>query len=164
MKAIGATFLALVLLSVPTAGQVVSDISRRQALQYYRNGEELMLAERFEQAVDQFTAAIKLNPLLTIAHYGRGQAYMALTRYASAVQAFLACRTAYERIASLRQSDAAESSRLQADEINELRDSLRRIQSQQVGVAAGTAFRIQQRLEDLETLRRGRNFGDVFQV
>jgi tetratricopeptide (TPR) repeat protein len=162
MKVLAATFVGLLLVTGVAAGQVVDEVSRRQALQHYRIGHELMLAERYEQAAAEFTTAIDFDPILTLAHYGRGQAYMALKRYASAVQAFLACREAYQTIAALRQRNAAESLRLQADEINELRDSIRRLQSNQVRVNAATQFRIEQRLEELETLRRGNNFGEAF--
>ena len=144
--------------------QVPDELRRRQALEHYRTGVELMTAERYEQAADEFTKAVGLNPLLTIAHYGRGQAFMALRRYTSAVQAFLAGRTAYQTLADLHQRQVAEVTRLQADEINELRDSMRRVRSQQVRVDAGTLFRIEQRLEELETLRRGQKFGQAFPI
>lgn len=154
---------AFFMLAAPTLAQVVDELTRREAWQHYRTGQELMLAERLEEAAAEFTRATELDPFFTLAHYGRGAAYMALKRYASAVQAFLDCREAYEAIAALRQRDAAESNRLQTDEINELRDSIRRMQSS-VRVNAFTGFRIEQRLEELETLRRGRNFGEAFQV
>jgi tetratricopeptide (TPR) repeat protein len=163
MKITAAVVGVLLLLAVPARGQVVDEISRRRAVQHYRAGQELMLAERYDRAAAEFAAATEFDPLLTVAHYGLGQAYMALRRYASAVQAFIGGREAYQAIADLRQRDQAESSRLQTDEINELRDSVRRIGSQ-VNVSAGTAFRIQQRLEELETMNRGKNFGTAFKV
>ena len=165
MTRIAVLVFALLIATISTASaQVVDELTRRQALQHYRTGVELMQTERYERAAAEFSDAVALDPLLTLAHYGLGQANMALKRYASAVQAFVACRDAYRSIADLRQRDAAESGRLETDEINELRDSLRRVQSGQVSVNAGTAFRMQQRLEELETLRRGRNFGEAFQV
>jgi tetratricopeptide (TPR) repeat protein len=163
MKITAAVVIALVLSTVAAGGQVVDELSRRRALQHYRTGLELMQAERFDRAADEFMAATALDPLLTLAHYGLGQAYMALRRYASAVQAYLGARDAYQAIADLRQRDEAESNRLQTDEINELRDSVRRM-SGQIYVNAGTAHRIQQRLEELETMRRGKNFGTAFKV
>ena len=163
MRIIAALVGALLLLAVPAQGQVVDEISRRRALLHYRAGQELMLDERYDRAAAEFIEAKQLDPLLTVAHYGLGQAYMALRRYASAVQAFSGARHAYQAIADLRQRDEAESNRLQTDEINELRDSVRRMASQ-VNVNAGTAFRIQQRLEELETMRRGKNLATAFRV
>jgi tetratricopeptide (TPR) repeat protein len=164
MKLSAAIIVALILWAAPADGQVVDALTRRNALQHYRNGQELMLAERFDRAAEEFSTAVQLDPLLTLAHYGLGQAYMSLRRYASAVLALQRCRDAYVKIGDMRQRNESESNRLQTDEINELRDSLRRLQSGQVAVNAGTAFRIQQRLEELETLKRGQNFSSTFTV
>jgi len=158
-----AATIACCLLAAAASAQVVGELTRHEALQHYRVGEELMLAERYEQAAGAFTTATELDPLLTIAHYGRGQAFMALRRYASAVQAFLGCRDAFQRIADLRQRDVATANRLRADEINELRDSMRRMKSE-VRVNALTAFRIAQRLEELETMGRDTVFAEPVQV
>ncbi len=146
--------LAIVLIcSASATAQVVDELSRRQALQHLRAGQELMLAERYEPAAAEFSQAVSLNPLLTIAHYGRGQAYMALRRYASAVQAFLGCREAFEQLARMQQQHVSEASRQETDEMYELRDSIRRMQNQ-VSVNAATRHRIEQRLEELQTFRR----------
>ena len=149
-----AILVTCILLAAPAPAQIVDEVSRRQAHDHYRRGQELLVAERFEQAAAEFTTAIEFDPLLTLAHYGRGQAYMALRRYASAIQAFLGARRAYDTIAALRQKNVAESQRLETDEINDLRDSVRRM-SNQVDVNAMTRFRIEQRLEELEAMRRG---------
>ena len=155
MKSAVLAVALLVSVTTDVAAQGGDAITRRQALERYRAGVELMTAERWEQAAAEFTAAIRLDSLLTLAHYNLGQSYMALKRYASAIQALIGCRNAYEQIAALRQRDQADALRRETDEINELRDSIRRMQSS-VKVSAGTEFRIQQRLEELETLRRGR--------
>jgi tetratricopeptide (TPR) repeat protein len=107
MKTVAAVAVAVVL-SVASAAsaQVVDELSRRQAMERYRAGQELMTAERYEQAAAEFTTAIQLDPLLTLAHYGLGQAYMALKRYASAIQAFTACRDVYVKLAAMRQINA----------------------------------------------------------
>jgi tetratricopeptide (TPR) repeat protein len=165
MTKVGIASLSFVLcISALGSAQVVDELTRRRAFEHYRAGQEFLTSERYDRAAEEFTAAIQLDPLLTLAHYGLGQSYMALKRYASAIQAYIGGRAAYERIADLRQRDEAEGNRLQADEINELRDSMRRVQSGQVVVNAGTAHRIQQRLEELETMRRGKNFGPAFRV
>lgn len=155
-----AALVTLLLLAHAASAQIASDVNRHQAREHYRRGQELLVAERYEQAAAEFTTATEFDPLLTLAHYGRGQAYMALRRYASAIQAFLGARRAYETIASIRQKNLAQAQRLETDEIMELRDSIRRM-STQVNVNAMTRFRIEQRLEELEAMRRGTRSGDV---
>lgn len=158
MRLVAAIALALVFSAPGTAAaQVVDELSRRQALERYRTGQELLAAERYEQAAAEFTAAIELDPLLTLAHYGLGQAYMGLKRYPSAVQAFVGCRDAYGRLATLRQNDMIAADRLLDEEMRELRDSLTRVRSGQIK-NAGPAMeqQLEKRLEELETMRRGR--------
>ncbi len=82
--------------------QTVDDAKHREALQHYRAGQEFLSSERFDRAAEEFSKAIDLDPLLTLAHYGLGQSYMSLKRYASAVQAFNGCKEAYERLAVMR--------------------------------------------------------------
>jgi tetratricopeptide (TPR) repeat protein len=106
------------------SAQTVDEISRRQALDRYRAGQELLTAERYEQAAAEFSAAIQLDPLLTLAHYGLGQSYMGLRRYASAIQAFVACRDAYTKIATLQQTNVLEIERRKNDELQALREYL----------------------------------------
>src|SRR6185369_17753062 len=78
-------FTTLVNAGIADAGpQLATERNRREALQVYRIGTELMAREEFEKAAEQFSRAIAKDPLLTRAHYSAGQAYMALRRYASA--------------------------------------------------------------------------------
>ncbi len=160
MKTVAAVGIALVLTLVsvrPATSQAADEISRRQALERYRAGQELLVAERYEQAAAEFTAAVELDPLLAIAYYGLGQSQMALKRYASAIQAFTGSRDAYGRIATLRQSDSLTADRRLDDELRELRDSLQRVRSNQIK-NAGTAMeqQLEKRIEELETMRKGR--------
>src|SRR5262245_44675722 len=92
----------LLLLPAAAGAQLVDDARRQQALQRYRAGQELLYSEQFEKAEQEFAAAIQIDPLLTLAHYGRGQAFMALKRYSSAIQAFTKCREAYHTLFGLR--------------------------------------------------------------
>jgi tetratricopeptide (TPR) repeat protein len=158
--ALAVTFVIAVAESAPA--QVVDEISRRQAIERYRAGQELMTSERYEQAAAEFSAAIQLDPLLTLAHYGLGQAYMALKRYASAIQAFTGCRDAYEKIASLRQTNVSEGNRRMDDEIDELRQSINRVRGGQIkGATETTALQLEKRLEDLQRVRQERLRGEV---
>jgi len=95
--ALSAFALCLMLLSCGTAfAQLVDDVSHNNALTHYRSGQDLMRAEQFANARDEFQLAIKLDPLLTIAHYELGQSYMALRQYQEAIRAYLGCKNAYE--------------------------------------------------------------------
>ena len=146
------------------AAQTVDELSRRQAIEHYRTGQELLTAERYEQAAAEFTTAVGFDPMLALAHYGLGQAYMGLKRYASAIQAFTGAKDAYGRMATLRQSDSMAAQRRLDDEMRELRDSLARVRGNQIK-NAGPALeqQLERRLEELETMRKGRGT-DRFQT
>jgi tetratricopeptide (TPR) repeat protein len=153
--------LVLVIAAGGALAQTVDDASHREALKHYRAGMELMSAEKFDRAADEFMQAIDLDPLLTLAHYGLGQSYMGLRRYASAVQAFNGCKQAYERLATMRQTDAFRADRNTDDEISYLRERLIVVRSGQLkGSAGGPAAeaQIESRLEELEGMKRGRRF------
>src|SRR6476661_10547421 len=74
--------VAFILATTPAfAAQLADQPSRRQAIELFRAGQEFMSAEQFERAADAFTKAKEKDPLLSIAHYGIGQANMNLRRY-----------------------------------------------------------------------------------
>ena len=130
-------------------------------MQHYRTGQDLLFSERFEKAEQEFSAAIQLDPLLTLAHYGRGQALMALRRYPSAVQAFIKCRDAFQQLFALRQADVVTMDRHAEQEIRELRDTIAALQSGRIKSLAGTAStadtriaQLEARIRDLERLRQ----------
>jgi tetratricopeptide (TPR) repeat protein len=160
MKTVALT-LVLFIATMGTARGQSDEAKHREALQHYRAGQELMSAEKFGPAAEEFIKAIDLDPLLTLAHYGLGQAYMGLQRYASAVLAFNGCKAAYERLANMRQTDAFRSDRNTDDEISSLRDQLVAIRSGMLkGAAGGPAAeaRIESRLGELEGMKRGKRF------
>lgn len=166
MKTVAAIAVVLFFSCVGSAAaQIVDELSRRQALERYQAGHELLIAERYEQAAAEFTAAIALDPLLALAHYGLGQSNMALKRYAAAIQAFLGCRDAYARIAAMRQTNAHESERRLDDEIIIMRESLIAARTGKIkgaGENSVVAMQIEKRLTDLETMRRNRDRTDRF--
>jgi tetratricopeptide (TPR) repeat protein len=167
MRAIAACALvvAFTVAAAPVAAQGTDEVGRRRALEHYRTGLPLLVAERYEQAATEFSAAIELDPLITLAHYGLGQANMGLKRYPSAIQAFIGCRDAYARIATLRQSNASEFNRRLDDEINELRNSVQRVRSGQIkGATESTAMQLEKRLDDLGKIRQERVRGEVMAV
>ena len=146
-----ATLLLIMLLTVvPAAAQLVDDAHRQQALQRYRAGQELLYSEQFEKAEQEFAAAIQLDPLLTLAHYGRGQAFMALKRYSSAIQAFTKCREAYQTLFGMRQSDVVSMDRRADQEIRELQDTISALQTGRVKGMGGSAGTVDSRVAQLE--------------
>lgn len=164
MKTVMMVAASLLLLLPPAAaGQIVDEARRQQAVVHYRAGQDLMFAEQFEKAAEQFRRAIGLDPLLTLAHYGLGQSYMAVKRYASAIQAYTDCREAYRTIFALQQSRTIDMDRRAEDEIRELRDTIQalqqrgRIKSLAATVDARVA-QLENRIRDLERLR-GQNTG-----
>src|SRR5256885_4681500 len=123
--------LVLAATPIPLHAQPAQDVHHAQALQRYRSGQELLRAEQFEKAAREFSAAIELDSLLALAHYGLGQSYMALKRYASAIQAFTGCREAYRRLIDMREGNRVETDRRIDDEIRELQTGIAMLRSGQ---------------------------------
>lgn len=140
--------------------QAVDAISHNNALVHYRLGEELMHDEQFEKAAEEFQAAIRFDPLLTIAHYELGQSYMALRRYVEAVRAYVGCRNAYDTLASLVARNDFTADQRRDDEIRELRDAIGAVQSGRLKVASGREViiaRLEHRMQDLERMKQRGN-------
>jgi len=127
----------------------------RQALDHYRRGQDATASERLEQAVQEFKAAIQLDPLLTLAHYRLGQAHMALKEYAQAERDFLGCRDAYEKIAGLQLTNREEVERRREEEIDQLQNYLGAIQAGQIkNTNPSLPIQIQQQIDGLQRNRR----------
>lgn len=144
--------------ATPAAQTLASDSARRDAFTHYRTGQELLSSERWEQAAEEFRAAIRFDPLFVDAHYGLGQAWMGAGRFASAVQAYTACLTAAEAVHGLRERDKVGVDRQIDEEIRELRDAARRVRSQSGQANALKAVQMEERVRDLEH-RRSSNIG-----
>jgi tetratricopeptide (TPR) repeat protein len=149
---------AFFLTAAPLRGQIVSEQARREALQFYRAGQEFLSNELFEKAADLFRRAIEKDPLLALAHYGLGQSYMGLKRYTSAVVAFTDCRDTYARLAGMALSDTVSANQRREDEIREIRDSIRMFRSTRVKTANASdtnpyVLQLESRLRDLENQR-----------
>jgi len=153
--------LAFVLIASPLFAQFASDADRREALQYYRSGQEFLSAEQFEKAAEEFQKAIDKDKLLTLAHYGLGQANMSLRRFASAIQAFTNCRETFRTLHTLQERDRVMVERQRDEELRELRDSLRRIRSGQVKRSQTVGDQVEKRIQDLE--RQRTSIGGAFQ-
>jgi tetratricopeptide (TPR) repeat protein len=140
--------MAIAAVAAPAgAQQIANERERREAVRLYRAGQELLSGEQFEKAAEQFSKAVKKDPLLTRAHYGLGQADMGLRRYASAAKAYGDCLDAFKALHSLQQANRFEVERQRDDEMRELRENIRSL------TQAGQALRATQaeaRLRDLE--------------
>jgi tetratricopeptide (TPR) repeat protein len=113
------TILLAVALAAPLAA-TAQDLKGQQAAEHHTRGQELMRAERYEQAVDEFQKAIALDPLLFMAHYSLGQSLMVLKRYVEAVLAYQGAEEAIRRMGSLGAAAREERDRANRDEINQL--------------------------------------------
>ena len=138
-------FLALV--TTASAPQIATEQNRREALQAYRVGQEFLSGEQFEKAAEQFSKAAQKDGLLTLAHYGLGQSYMALRRYASATKAYGDCLEAFKALHSLQQSNRFEVEKQRDDQIKALRENIRSLAQAGQGLRATQA---EARVRDLE--------------
>jgi tetratricopeptide (TPR) repeat protein len=127
----------------------------RQALDHYRKGQDALASERPEEAVQEFKAAIELDPLLTLAHYRLGQAHMGLKDYAQAERDFIGCRDAYEKIAGLQLTNREEVERRREEEIDQLQNYLGLLQSGQIKNSnPSVPIQVQQQIDSLQRNRR----------
>jgi len=154
-----APFFLLAVLSEAAQTSSLEQHARDEAQQAYVRGQELMQGESFEEAARLFRTAITLDPMHWLAHYGLGQAQMALKRYPEAVQAYSSCRDVFVKVASLDETQQHEMEKAREDEIREVRDTLLWVQQGKVksGSPASLEVQLQERLRVLEGARmRGR--------
>jgi len=151
-----AMFHAILTVPVVSAQKIADEPSHREALAHFRVGQELMSAERFAQATEEFIKAIDLDPLLSLAHYQLGQASMNLQRYASAIKAYKDCIEAERQLFTLKQTNRFEVEKQKDDEIRELKNLLDSGKGR-----APTMMGLEQRLRDLENQRH--QTGGTFQ-
>jgi tetratricopeptide (TPR) repeat protein len=130
MRKLAATGVCVYLLVASTAAALAQvlpvESDRRRAIEHYWAGQQWLASERWERAATEFRAALKLHPLLTDAHYGLGQAYMGGQRYTSAALAFQECLTAARTVHDLRDKARIRADREILDEVDEIRDTVRR--------------------------------------
>ena len=138
-----------------------------QAQQKVKDGQLLLATERFAEAAEAFRAAIRLDPGLTMAHYGLGQSQMALKEYPAAVTAFQRARTAFHEWAADTVTRNFENDQRRQDRVRELRDKIR--ENQQLVFPPGSRqaqvrdMRLQQWEIEVQMLQRP-TLGDVQQT
>ena len=153
--------MTAILFALALAGQVIinppapaNDLARRTAYHHYVRGQEFLQSERYDQAVNEFQNAIKNDRLFTDAHFGLGQAYMGLRRYASAIQAYERCLDAARTIFSMREQDRAKTDLLITDQLRALREALAQASRMPVGQRAAV-LGIESRIRELERSKSG---------
>jgi tetratricopeptide (TPR) repeat protein len=139
----------------PQNSQREEEERHRQGLEHYRKGQDAMTSERPGQAIEEFTAAIQLDPLLTLAYYRLGQVHVGLKEYAQAERAFFGCREAYEKIAALQFTNREELERRREEEIDQLQSQLGLLQSGQIKNSnPSVPLQLQQQIDALQHSRR----------
>ncbi|HKC14059.1 MAG TPA: tetratricopeptide repeat protein [Vicinamibacteria bacterium] len=142
------------LLGPPAAAS--DDQGHREALMHYRAGEDSMTAERWAEAVIEFKEAIRLDPLLAVAHYELGQAFMPLKRYPDAIKAYLGARQAFTDLATLEQTDRVKADLERDDQIQELQTYLTRLRRMNDPRYDHLQIKVQDQIEGLQgTGRKG---------
>jgi tetratricopeptide (TPR) repeat protein len=141
------TFTLAAALAARVDAQLADQPHRAEALRLFRIGQELLSGERFEKAIDAFSQATENDRLLSIAHYGIGQANMNLRRYASAAKAYKNCIEAMRVLHDIEQTKTFEVDRRREDEIRELQTVLN--QSTR-GTPTPVRLQMEQHLRDLQ--------------
>jgi tetratricopeptide (TPR) repeat protein len=148
----------MVALAIAAAASVTSaqDSQQTLALQHLRAGQNALHVEHWEQAEREFKAAIELDPLLDLAHYGLGQVYMATKRYQEAVRAYARCREVFHSNESARMLNNLDAQRRLDDQIRELRDYRRSFDTGRTRTmnTSATINRLDGEIAQLEALRR----------
>jgi tetratricopeptide (TPR) repeat protein len=154
--------LAAVLLATgPTPEKV-------QAQEHLKEGQRLMTSEKFEEAAEAFRQAITLDPLLTLAHYGLGQANMALKRYPPAVRAFRGARDAFHNIAADDLNRRLDNDAVIDDRIRALQDKIRQNTERAPAPGSSVARQLEASLQQWEIeiamLQRAKGDHDVVET
>ena len=121
-----------------------------QAERLVKEGDRLLESERFEQALLVYREAIQLDPTMMLAHYGAGQAQMALKEYPAAITSFKDARVAFEARAAQNQDQRFEHERAREDRIQALRDRIRQNQERAVEAGSPEAAELARRLAEVE--------------
>lgn len=147
--------LALTLPAAALSAAEPTEADRKLARQSYERGLELMKTESWGRAAEEFKAALQHDPQMVMAHYNLGQCRMAEKRFVEAVTAYKGAQEAFQALGSLSEKDRAARERVRREEIDELRDSLRRADSfaTRGGNPDQIRMRIEERLRVLESMQ-----------
>lgn len=147
------------------AGVRASQLSEREqhaVTQHFRSGMQALLTERYDNAEQEFRAAVRIDPLYDAAFYGLGQVYMATKRFDAAVKAYIAAREAFKSATADEALASVTSDRRLKDQIDALKDYERNL-TRQMAVTRNPAAqavidRVHDQIRQLES-RLGRRAG-----
>ncbi len=156
-----APVLLVVLLAVPALHAAQRRYIESPAGPVFREGLKLLSAEHWREAADAFEQAIDLDEQYALAFYGLGRARMGEKQYVAAVHALERCAALFISQAAERTSQQMGTAQRRQDQILELREHLRYLQSGPPSARRQLqAEQIQQNIQDLElALRDG--IGDM---
>ncbi len=122
------TATAACVLAAATLGAqgMLSAQQHRESREHYREGDELMATEFFQQAATEFRMATRLDPGYTLAFYSLGQASMILRRYDDAAEAYEACRETIQALSTLNVKGRGEARQERVDELREIEAAIER--------------------------------------
>jgi tetratricopeptide (TPR) repeat protein len=95
------------------------------AKKWLKDGDKLLAQERPLEAANAYREAIRLDPVLMMAHYGLGQAQMDLKQYPAAIEAFRGAQDAFEKRLQEGFADRLESDKAKDKRASALRDRIR---------------------------------------
>lgn len=126
--------------------------SLKLAEKHYQTGLELMRTESWDQAAEEFKAATVLDPHKVMAWYNLGQCRMAEKRYVEAAAAYKATQEAYTSLDALSEKERGRLARERRDEMDEIRDSLKRVDQIKYQNPEQLRIRLEDRLRMLESM------------
>ena len=152
--------IAVLALSLGPA-HAFTQTAQERAFRHLRAGQDALQTERWEIAEREFKAAIELDPLLELAHYGLGQTYMATKRYVEAVRAYIATRDAFHRTATEQMADSLAAEQRIDEQIRSLQDQRRLLSSGKVRstLVPDSLTRIDEQIRQLQAGRGRRRDG-----
>jgi tetratricopeptide (TPR) repeat protein len=140
-------------LGIPADTLAATPEKAREADRHYRAGVEYMQSESWDQAADEFRAALAADPDMVLAHYNLGQCRMAQRRYVEAVAAYRNTKDAFTHMGNLSENDREKGERDRQDEIRGLRDNLTLLNSMKVGSIERRTMEIENRIRLLESMK-----------
>jgi len=159
MKHVAAAVVLIACAAVPVLAQQTRE--DREALRHLRLGQENLHAEHWDKAETELKAAIKIDPLLELAHYGLGQAYMGMKRFPAAVSAFIDCRTAFHGQEARTAEGRLRNEKRVADQIQQLQDQKAQMAGKNFTGSSSLQAGAVARLDSMITELQSRRFQDV---
>ena len=104
---------------------------RQEAVAAYEAGRVLILAEKWDEAASRFEAAVRTDGTIPLAHYGLGEARLALKKPREALAAFLDSREAFRCLLTSPEA-RAELERMRLEEEQILREEVSRLEREQL--------------------------------